>query len=280
MSHAVDQLPPLKETIAAHNLIATKTLGQNFLLDLNLTAKIVRLAEIPENSDVIEIGPGPGGLTRALVKSNANSVTAIDFDERAVSALQDLVTASDNRLHVIQGDALEKDLTQFGQDGKRHLVANLPYNIATPLLTGWLKQIYDQGDQAFASMTLMFQKEVADRIEAEVSSKAYGRLSVISQWLCHVERVITLPPQAFSPPPKIHSSVIRFTPKTLNADKPGFKEVETLTAAAFGQRRKMLRASCKAYLPALEKLAIDPTLRAENLTVQQFINIAKTHNDG
>ncbi len=267
-----DNLPPLRDVIAAHDLRAEKKLGQNFLLDSNITDKIAQSAGNLTEKTVFEIGPGPGGLTRSLLKAGAKKVIAVEFDPRAVAALQDLINRAEGRLTVIEGDALKTDLSALAPKGPRAIVANLPYNIATPLLINWLRQIYEEN--AFSSMTLMFQKEVVQRICAAPGTKSYGRLSVLSQWLCDCRRAFDLPPSAFTPPPKVTSSIVQLTPKALPEKQPDFKSVEKLTAAAFGQRRKMIRSSLKDYLPALEKAGIDPTLRAEQLSISQFIALA------
>jgi len=264
-------LPPLREVIAKHNLRADKSLGQNFLLDQNITDKIVRDTGDIKGHHVIEIGPGPGGLTRSILQAGAKRVTAIEFDERAVAALQDL-KAHYPSLDIIHADALKFDPRTVSNDPKM-IIANLPYNIATPLLIKWLEHIH--GDPTcYTTMALMFQKEVANRITATPNTKPYGRLSVIAQWLTNTQIIYDLPPTAFTPPPKVNSSVVRFTPKSLT-QKQTFKTMEALTAAAFGQRRKMIRSSLKTYAQAIEKTGIDPTLRAENLTVNNFINLAK-----
>ncbi len=270
-------LPPLREVIEAHDLRAQKSLGQNFLLDMNITDKIVREAMNRGGGDwsgvnAIEIGPGPGGLTRALLKSSVSSVTAIEFDERAVNALQSLKDSAAGDLDIHHGDALKTDLLDI-VEAPRVIVANLPYNVATPLLIGWLKQVRDNVD-AYKCMALMFQKEVAERIVARPNTKAYGRLAVISQWLCDAHIMYDLPPHAFTPPPKVSSAVVFLKPKPLADNAPSFDTVEKVTAAAFNQRRKMVRSSLKEYLPAIENLGIEPTLRAENLTVQQYLDIA------
>ena len=270
----LSHLPPLRDVISVHDLRAEKSLGQNFLLDLNVTAKIVRSAGDLAGAHVIEIGPGPGGLTRALLESEAARVSALEFDPRAVAALGSLQDAAGERLQLIHADALERDLTAL-TDEPRAIVANLPYNIATPLLVGWLRQIYEN-NAAFRSMTLMFQKEVAQRICAASSTKAYGRLAVLSQWLCEAKIVMDLPPAAFTPPPKVTSSVVHFRPRLRAAeDTPDFKMVEKITAAAFGQRRKMIRSSLKDYMYAVEACRLDETLRAENLSVGDFLAIAR-----
>ncbi len=269
----LEALPPLREVIAQHGLRAEKALGQNFLFDQNITNKIVRQAGDLCGKTVIEIGPGPGGLTRSLLLSDAKKVIALEFDLRAVAALSGLVEAAQGRLQVVHADALATDLTALCA-GPRVIVANLPYNIATPLLTGWLAQI--RGDSGvYDEMILMFQKEVAQRIVAPVGGKSYGRLSVISQWLCEVRRCFDLPPSAFTPPPKVKSSVVRFVPKALAADAPEFSAVEAVSAAAFGQRRKMIRSSLGDYADAVAALGLDPTGRAETLSPVDFIQLAK-----
>lgn len=269
----VDDLPSLREVIAAHGLSAQKKLGQNFLLDQNITDKIARLASDLSGKTVFEIGPGPGGLTRSLLRSDAKKIIAIEFDPRAVAALQSLKDASDGRLDIIQGDALRMDLLSLAQ-GPKAIIANLPYNIATPLLTGWLEQIRECQD-AYDSMTLMFQKEVGERIAALPSTKAYGRLSILCQWLCDVRKVYDLPPGAFTPPPKVSSCVVHFKPKILAKDAPTFEAIEKVTAAAFGQRRKMIRTTLKEYADHFERLGIEPTKRAENLEINDFVELAK-----
>lgn len=268
-------LPPLREVINTHNLRAEKSLGQNFLLDGNITDKIVSLVsdQITDDMHVFEIGPGPGGLTRSLLKSRAAKISAIEFDPRAVGALQDLQNAAAGRLEIMQADALKYDIVASSK-APRAVVANLPYNVATPLLIGWLEQIRESKDD-ISVMALMFQKEVADRIAAPVGGKAYGRLSVIAQWLCDARKVYDLPPSAFTPPPKVSSAIVRFVPCILPEDAPSFKTVERVTAVAFNQRRKMIRASMKEFMPIIEALGLDPTVRAENLRVEDFIAIAR-----
>lgn len=266
-------LPPLREVIAENNLRAEKKFGQNFLLDLNLTDKIVRAAGDLSSCNVFEIGPGPGGLTRSLLGSDLEKLTAIEFDPRAVTALQSLQEAAGKRLELIEDDALEADLCKLGAP-PRAIVANLPYNIATPLLVGWLKQIR-QDKNNFRSMTLMFQKEVAQRITAARGDKNYGRLAVMAQWLCHAKLSFDVPASAFTPPPKVTSSIVHLRPKNLDADAPSFEAVEKVTAAAFGQRRKMIRSSLKFYQQYFEKLGLNETARAEELEISDFINLAK-----
>ncbi len=269
---SLDTLPPLRDVIARHGLWAEKKLGQNFLLDGNITDKIARTAGDLSSVHVFEVGPGPGGLTRSLLRAGAKAVTAVEFDARAVAALQELRDAAPDRLRILLGDALETDLTALAAV-PRAIVANLPYNIATPLLVGWLRQVHARPD-AFASMTLMFQREVADRITAPAGGKAYGRLAVLCQWLCTAKRMFDIPGSAFVPPPKVTSSVVHFTPRP-DADRTvPFDALEKLTAAAFGQRRKMLRSSLKDCLPLLRELGIDETLRAEQLKVADFVALA------
>jgi len=272
----IEALPPLREIIREHELRAEKSLGQNFLLDLNVTDKIARHA-LAHNKNldaltVFEIGPGPGGLTRSLLKMQPKKVVAIEFDPRAVAALQSLKDASNGRLEVLQADALDTDLTALSA-GPRAIVANLPYNIATPLLIGWLRQIYDDPAH-FSSMTLMFQKEVAQRIAANVGDKAYGRLAVLTGWLCRAKIAFDLPASAFVPPPKVKSAIVQLTPKE-RADNADFATLERITAAAFGQRRKMLRSSLREYEAHFDACGIDPQIRAENLDVASYVTLAQ-----
>ena len=266
-------LPPLKDVIKRFGLGAKKSLGQHFLLDLNLCAKIAAAAGGISGRTVIEIGPGPGGLTRALLDAGAGRVVAVERDKRCVKALGELAAAYPGRLEIIEGDALEMDCAAMGP-APRKIVANLPYNIATPLLIGWLKQA-----QKFESLTLMFQKEVADRLTAEPATKAYGRLTVISRWRCRTRIAFNIDRRAFTPPPKVASSVVNLTPRPSPLAAADWKALETVTAAAFGQRRKMLRGSLKALNGDGEKLCrdagIEPTLRAENLSVEQFCALAR-----
>ncbi len=266
-------LPPLKDVIRRHGLAARKSLGQHFLLDLNLTARIARAAGDLDGATVVEVGPGPGGLTRALLDTPADRVIAIEKDSRAVAALAELADAYPGRLEIIEGDALETDTSRLG-DAPRHIVANLPYNVATPLLVGWLKRI-----DAFASLTLMFQKEVADRLIASPGSRDYGRLSVLTQWLTIPERAFNVRREAFTPPPKVASTVVVLRPRPRPLAPAEFSAIEAVTAAAFGQRRKMLRQSLKSLGLDLEAIGIPPTARAEELTVEQFCALARAHRD-
>lgn len=274
MSIDLNHMPSLRDVIDTHELQATKSLGQNFLLDLNVTRKIVRAAGDLSGVHAIEIGPGPGGLTRALVESDAASVTAIEYDPRAIGALQGLVEAASGKLTLIQGDALTVDCAAL-TPAPRAIVANLPYNIATPLLIGWLRQIDD-----YRSLTLMFQKEVAQRITAKPDTEHYGRLAVVSNWLCKTSMAMDLHPRNFTPPPKVTSTVAHLVPRT-DADRSvSFSDMERCTAAAFGQRRKMLRQSLKPLFAdrtesVLERCGIAPTARAETVDVDGFIRLAK-----
>ena len=275
---AAGALPPLRETIARHGIAARRSLGQNFLLDLNLTRRIARAAGDVAGMTVVEVGPGPGGLTRALLETDARRVVAIERDPRCIAALAELAAAFPGRLVVVEGDALAIDAATAGGagDGKRAIVANLPYNIATPLLIGWLRRI-----EAFTSLTLMFQKEVAARLAAQPRSRAYGRLSVIAQWLCEVRTLFDIPPRAFVPPPKVTSTVVRLAPRAAPLAEARFDRLERVTAAAFGQRRKMLKRALGTLVddPArlLETAGIAPTARAEELTVAQFCALARVY---
>ncbi len=271
-----DGLPPLREVIARHGLRARRQLGQNFLLDLNLTSRIARAAAPLDQGTVIEIGPGPGGLTRALLAEGAHSVFAVERDERCLAALEDVAAAYPRRLRVVAADALEHDVAA-ATTAPRRIVANLPYNIATPLLLGWLKLLRQDPD-ALDLLVLMFQKEVADRIAAAPGSRTYGRLSVMAQWLCVVEALFNVDARAFTPPPKVTSRVVRLTPRRLGQDAPDFVAMERVTAAAFGQRRKMLRSALRALggdpLPLLERAGIEPDMRAEAVDVAGFEALA------
>jgi 16S rRNA (adenine1518-N6/adenine1519-N6)-dimethyltransferase len=262
-------LPPLRDVIRRHGLDARKSLGQHFLLDLNLTARIARAAGDLDGVSVIEIGPGPGGLTRALLDTSAARIVAIERDERCVAALADLAAAYPGRLEVILADALEIDLRTV-TSAPRRIVANLPYNVAVPLLMGWLNQI-----DAIDGMTLMFQKEVADRLTAVPRSKDYGRLSVITQWLCETKHLFNIDKRAFTPPPKVTSTVVGLTPRPTPLAAADQECLEAVTQAAFGQRRKMLRSSLKGIGLDPAAVGIAPTARAEELTVEEFCRLAR-----
>lgn len=265
-------LPPLREVIAAHGLDARKRLGQHFLLDLNLTRRIARAAAPLDQGMVVEVGPGPGGLTRALLLEGAGRVVAVEIDSRAIGALKELQAAADGRLDLVEGDALKIDLVTLGP-APRRIVANLPYNVSTALLVGWLHQ----ADQ-IADMVLMFQKEVVDRLAAAPRSKDYGRLSVLAQHVCTVQRLFDVAPSAFVPPPKVVSSVVRLRPRP-EGRLADLRPLEKVTAAAFGQRRKMLRSSLARVfsrpVEVLERLGLPPTARAEELSVADFVRLAQ-----
>jgi 16S rRNA (adenine1518-N6/adenine1519-N6)-dimethyltransferase len=273
---AIDDLPPLREVIARHGLAAKKSLGQNFLLDLNLTSRIARAAGPLDGIDVIEIGPGPGGLTRALLAQGARRVIAVERDERAVAALAEIAAHYPGRLTVIAADALEFDpRPHLGQSPAR-VVANLPYNIATALLVGWLTA--EPWPPWYDRLVLMFQLEVAERIVAASGSKAYGRLSVLAQWRSQARILFDIAPRAFVPPPKVTSSLVELVPRgaPLACDRAA---LERITQAAFGQRRKMLRQSLRSlgvYAAALLAAAgIEPTARAEHIPVEGFVALAR-----
>lgn len=273
----IKSLPPLRDVIQQFELQPKKSLGQNFLLDLNITDKIVRLSGDVAGKTVVEIGPGPGGLTRSLLSAGAAKVYAIEYDDRAHVALQGLVDASEGRLELVKADALEVSIPELVSGQRCIILANLPYNIATPLLFNWLKDIHDNPAQ-YEYMALMFQKEVGQRLDAPVGSSAYGRLSVMSQWLCEVYKLYDLPAEAFTPPPKVLSRVVKLLPRDSaeHGDNfPSMEMMEKVTKAAFGMRRKMIRSSLKPYRDVLEAQGIDLTLRAENLDVQMYERIAK-----
>lgn len=277
MDSGLDNLSSIRAVMERHDLMPKKALGQNFLLDGNITAKIARSAGALEGRHVIEIGPGPGGLTRALLQAGAAQVVAVEKDHRCMAALAELADAADGRLQVVEADALAVDVTALAP-APRSIVANLPYNVATPLLIGWLEQVARQRD-AVESMTLMFQKEVADRVLAQPGSKAYGRLSVMAQWQCTVRHRFDLPPHVFTPPPKVTSSVIQLLPhREPQVDVP-WRDMERVVEKAFGQRRKMLRSALKGMVPDVEAwlhaAGVEPTERAERLSVAQFGALAR-----
>lgn len=271
-----DELPPLREVIAKHGLGALKALGQNFLLDLNLTGRIARAAGPLEGYEVVEVGPGPGGLTRALLAEGASRVIAIERDRRCLPALEEIAAAYPGRLTIIEGDALETDMAALVK-GPARIVANLPYNIATPLLVRWLQT--EPWPPWYASLTLMFQKEVAERIVAPPGGKAYGRLAVLAQWRTRPRMLFDVNRSAFTPPPAVTSTVVELIPRAEVLAPADPRALERVVAAAFGQRRKMLRSSLKSLTanPAamIEAAGIDPTQRAEELSVEQFCALAR-----
>jgi 16S rRNA (adenine1518-N6/adenine1519-N6)-dimethyltransferase len=268
-------LPPLREVIRRHELSARKSLGQNFLLDLNLTGRIARAAGPLAGVTVLEIGPGPGGLTRALLAEGAN-VIAVERDERAIAALAEIAEHYPDRLRVIGGDALTFDIAPYLGKGPVRVVANLPYNIATALLISWLTA--EPWPPWYDRLTLMFQREVAERIVARPGSKSYGRLSVLAGWRTEAKILFDIAPSAFVPPPKVTSSLVQLVPRAapLVCDR---RALERVTEAAFGQRRKMLRQSLKqlgvAPIPLLERAGLDPTARAEDIAVDGFVALAR-----
>ncbi|AVH41211.1 16S rRNA (adenine(1518)-N(6)/adenine(1519)-N(6))-dimethyltransferase RsmA [Agrobacterium tumefaciens] len=271
---AIDGLPPLRDVIQRHGLDAKKSLGQNFLFDLNLTQKIARTAGPLDGVTVIEVGPGPGGLTRAILSLGAKKVIAVERDSRCLPVLAEIEAHYPGRLEVIEGDALKTDFEALVPAGEPvRIIANLPYNVGTQLLVNWL--LPKQWPPFWLSMTLMFQKEVGQRIVAEEGDNHYGRLGVLAGWRTVSEMAFDVPPQAFSPPPKVTSTVVHLLPK----DKPlpcDVAKLEKVTEAAFGQRRKMLRQSVKSLggETLLEKAGIDPTRRAETLSVEEFVTLA------
>jgi len=278
MTPAPLALPPLREVISRHGLAARKALGQHFLLDLNLTRRIAAAAGDLSGASVIEVGPGPGGLTRALLETAASTVYAIERDQRCLAALAELESLAAGRLQLIEADALKLDPTTLGTE-PRAIVANLPYNISTRLLVLWLSRLVER-PESISAMALMFQKEVAGRLTATPSSASYGRLSVLTQWLCEARALFDIPARAFVPPPKVTSSLVLLRPRRAPLAPARLDDLERITAAAFGTRRKMLRQSLRslgADTPALLARAdIDPTARAETLSVEQFCALART----
>jgi 16S rRNA (adenine1518-N6/adenine1519-N6)-dimethyltransferase len=283
LSLAADGLPPLREVVAAHGLDARRSLGQNFLFDLNLTGRIARAAGPLEGVTIIEIGPGPGGLTRALLSEGAAKVIAVERDARCLAALAEIAAHWPGRLDIIEGDALTVDYPALaaGATGPVRICANLPYNIATPLLIGWLES--EPWPPWFDRLTLMFQREVAARIAATPENRAdYGRLGVLAGWRCQTRKLFDVPPAAFTPPPKVTSSVVELIPRA--APEPcRLSTLAALTLAAFGQRRKMLRQSLKGFAGSrgldlaqwLEDAGLDPTVRAEEVEVAAFAALAR-----
>ena len=272
----IDGLPPLREVIATHGLSAKKALGQNFLLDLNLTAKIARQAGDLSGTDVLEVGPGPGGLTRGLLVEGARKVLAVEKDARCLPALAEIAAAYPGRLAVIEGDALEVDALAH-LTPPIAICANLPYNVGTELLVRWLTP--PTWPPVWTSLTLMFQKEVAQRIVAKPGDKAYGRLAVLAQWRCDAHIAMHLPPEAFSPPPKVSSAVVHLRALPAPRFEADAKVLERVVAAGFNQRRKMLRASLKGLSPDIEDhltaVGIPPTERAEQVSLEAFCALAR-----
>ncbi|QGX98244.1 16S rRNA (adenine(1518)-N(6)/adenine(1519)-N(6))-dimethyltransferase RsmA [Roseovarius faecimaris] len=272
----IDPLPPLRQVIADHGLTARKSLGQNFLLDLNLTAKIARQAGTLDTHDILEIGPGPGGLTRGLLAEGARHVLAIEKDTRCLPALEEIAAAYPGRLTILNADALDVDPLRHLTPPIR-IAANLPYNVGTELLIRWLTP--PQWPPVWDSLTLMFQREVADRIVAQPGTKAYGRLALLAQWRTEARIVMSLPPEAFTPPPKVSSAVVHLTALAQPRFEADAKTLEAVVAKAFNQRRKMLRAALKGLAPDIEDrliaAGIKPTQRAETVTLEQFCALAR-----
>ena len=272
----IDDLPPLRDVIRRHGLSAKKSLGQNFLLDLNLTARIARVAEPLDGATVIEVGPGPGGLTRALLTVGAKRVIAIERDERALAALGEIAAHYPGRLEIVSGDALRFDYAVQLAGSRAKVIANLPYNIATALLIDWLTA--EPWPPWYDMLVLMFQREVAERIVAKVGDKAYGRLAVLAGWRCEAKIMFDVAPTAFVPPPKVTSSIVHLVPrpKPLACDS---KTLQRVTESAFGQRRKMLRQSLKSLGVdtglLLTQAGIEPTARAEEIPVEGFVALAR-----
>jgi 16S rRNA (adenine1518-N6/adenine1519-N6)-dimethyltransferase len=271
----LDGLPPLRDVIQRHGLDAKKALGQNFLLDLNLTQKIARSAGPLQDATVFEVGPGPGGLTRAILSLGAKKVIAVERDSRCLPALAEIGEHYPGRLEVIEGDALKTDFAALAPEGPVKIIANLPYNVGTQLLINWLLPAPDQWPPFWESLTLMFQKEVGQRIVADEDDDHYGRLGVLAGWRTDAHMVFDVPPQAFSPPPKVTSTVVHLTPRQ-NPLPCDVAKLERVTHAAFGQRRKMLRQSVKSLggEALLVKAGIDPARRAETLSVEEFVRLA------
>ena len=272
----MEKLPPLKDVISKHKLSAKKSLGQNFLLDLNLTSKIARYAGNLEQYDVLEIGPGPGGLTRSLLNEGARKVVAIEKDTRCIAALEEIQAKFTEKLKIVQGDALSTEVRQYLTHPVQ-IIANLPYNVATELLVRWLNST--TWPSFWQSMTLMFQKEVANRIVASPGSKAYGRLSVMAQWRCNTKIAFNIPATAFTPPPKVESSIVHFEALKEPRFPAEVNKLEFVVSKAFNQRRKMLRGALKGHFKNVEEgllaIGVVPTKRAENVTIQEFCLMAQ-----
>lgn len=281
MSESSPALPPLREVIEAHGLRAKKVFGQHFLLDQNITDKIVRLAGVDGTLHVTEVGPGPGGLTRSLIASDAASLCVIEMDERCIPIMQQLAEHCDKPFTILQQDALKVDITKQ-TDGPRAIIANLPYNVGTQMLLQWLAQLHAD-TQSYAHITVMLQQEVVERICAKPFSKAYGRLSVMAQWCCETEVMMYLPPAAFTPPPKVDSAVVQLRPRE-REDALAFSAMEKLVATAFQQRRKMLRKALSPLgvdaLALCAKAGVEETLRPDQVSVEQYVALAQAYAAG
>ena len=274
----IDMLPSLRVTVDAHGLMAKKVLGQNFLLDRNITDKIIRLSLEKQklkdysSDDVFEVGPGPGGLTRAIMAAEPNHFTVVEMDDRCISIMEDIKRLAPDKMSIINGDALTIDFSALGNNS-RHVVSNLPYNISVPLLIGWLQKI-----ASYKSLTLMFQKEVAERIMAPIKTKDYGRISILSQLQCRIDRLMDLSPECFVPAPKIWSTVLLFRPNDEVLSNEQIMKLEKTTQICFAQRRKMIRQSLKGFTnleSAVEKACVLLTMRPEEITPQQFLILAE-----
>ncbi len=274
----INSLPSLRLIVESHGLLAKKALGQNFLLDRNITDKIIKTSLEKQgkkdfnNEYVFEIGPGPGGLTRSVLYHNPQQLTVVEMDERCIEIMEEIREKVGDCLNIINADALQIDFSQF-EGSPKNIVSNLPYNISVPLLIGWLKQI-----NHYNSLTLMFQKEVADRITAPIKSKDYGRISILSQLLCKIDRLFDINPECFVPAPKIFSTVVLFRPLNRDISPSVIEKIEKITALAFGQRRKMIRQSLKSWAGIEEKCAqlnIPLTARAEEITPEQYLRLAE-----
>lgn len=279
LQEKINSLPSLKMVVEGYGLAAKKSLGQNFLLDRNITDKIIRMSlekqgkSSFEGENVFEIGPGPGGLTRSILLNNPKSLTVVDKDERCIKIMNDMQDKIGDVLTVIEGDALEQNFANM-KDEPRHIVSNLPYNISVPLLINWLKDI-----KSYKSLTLMFQKEVADRILSDIKSKSYGRISILSQLQCKIDRLIDLNPNNFTPPPKVWSTVLLFRPREETLTKEQIQKIEKLSQTAFSQRRKMIKQSLKSIEGIehiLDNLGIEKTVRAEEISPKQFLELANS----
>lgn len=277
LAEKIATLPSLRVTVDAHGLMAKKGLGQNFLLNQNVTDKIIRLSLEKQslnnfaNSYVFEVGPGPGGLTRAIMSQNPEKLTVVEMDERCITIMQDIQRLMPEKMDIINGDAMTVDFSQMGQE-PRHIVSNLPYNISVPLLIGWLQKI-----SSYKSLTLMFQKEVAERIMAPIKTKDYGRISILSQLQCQIDKLMDLSPENFVPAPKIWSSVLLFRPLEKVLTQEQINKIEKITQVCFAQRRKMIRQSLKGYQnleSAAERAGVLLTMRPEEITPHQFLILA------
>jgi 16S rRNA (adenine1518-N6/adenine1519-N6)-dimethyltransferase len=282
---AHDPLPPLRDVIAAHGLAAKKSLGQNFLLDLNLTRRIARAAGPLEGTTIYEVGPGPGGLTRALLMEGAARVIAVERDTRCIAALEDIAKAYPDRLEIVEDDALDIDEVELlrarNVSGPLRIASNLPYNIGSALLVKWLTQ--KNWPPFWESLTLMFQREVAQRLVAQPGNKDYGRLSILTQWRAKPRILFDVSPQAFTPPPKVTSAIVRIEPLPQPIADARLEDLEAVTKAAFGHRRKMLRQSLKSLLPdaaaLIARAELNPEERAERLTIAQFAALARAYRE-